>query len=146
MINELDFEYIEAAIGAANNTDADGDIVDMAGFDGVLFVTPIVDSVATGVATLTAEGDDVNAADGMKALNGAQAQAVCAENDDLNGKFLIVEVYKPVQRYLRANITSETANIAFGATMAIKYNGHKQPVSPTDVADSAYVASPAQAS
>lgn len=145
MLNGLDFEYIEAAIAAANNTDNDSDIIDMAGYDGVMFIVPIVDSVATGVATLTAEGDDLNAAGGMVALTGAQAAVTCAVNDDQNGKYLVVDVFKPIYRFMRANITSETANMAFGAITAIKYNSHSKPVAHTDIAASAYVASPAQA-
>lgn len=145
MINELDFEYVEAAVAAAANTDVDSDIVDMAGYDGVIFKTLITDSVDTGVASLIVEGDDANATGGMLPLAGASAVITSAANDDLNGKYLVVDVYKPVFRYMRANVKSGTANIAFGETVAIKYRARKQPVTHTDVAKSAYVASPAQA-
>lgn len=144
MLDKLDFEYIEAAIGAAANTDADSDIVDMAGFEGALFITPIVDSVATGVAALTIEGDDANAAGGMVALTGAVATKTCVDVDDLNGQYLIVDVKKPIYRYLRANITSTVANIAFGATTVIKYGPRKQPVTHTDVLHGVEVVGPAQ--
>jgi len=146
MLKELDFEYIEAAISAASNTDNDSDIVDMSGFEGCLFIVPIVDSVATGVATLTIEGDDANATAGMVALTGAEATATCTTNDDLNGTYLIVDVKRPIYQYLRANITSDTANIAFGHIMAIKYGPKKAPVTLTDEADSEIVVGPAQSS
>ncbi len=37
---------------SANNTDDNSDILGMAGWDGVVFIVPITDSVAGGVATL----------------------------------------------------------------------------------------------
>lgn len=147
LLNLTKWLHVNDAISTANNTDDDSAIVDTQGFDGCIFVVPITDSVATGVATMTVEQNSANSGSGMAALSGAQAQATSAENDDLNGKLLIVDVYRPRERYLRTNLTSATANIAFGDTIAILYNGVKFPVaqSAAEVADSAVVASPAEA-
>lgn len=127
------FGVVLAAIVAASNTDSDSSAVDIQNCDGVLFVTPIVDSVATGVATLTVEVADAVGGPWTE-VPSAAAEATCAVNDDLNGKVLVVDVYRPLGRYVRANITSVTANIAFGATQAIGYHTRTQPVAQDNVA------------
>lgn len=137
---------VGAPIGAASNTDGNSDRIDMAGYDGVIFIVTVTDSVATGVATLKVEQNTTDSDSGMAALSGAQAQATSAENDDLNDQLLIVEVYKPAERYVQAVRVSATANIAFGSLIAILYGEKKVPVSEDDtVLDSALVASPAEA-
>ena len=145
LLNLVKVLYVNDAIAAASNTDDDSSIVDTAGFDGCLFLVPITDSVITGVATMTVEQNTANSGSGMAALSGAQAQATSAANDDLNNQYLAVDVYRPRERYLRTNLVSATANIAFGATIAILYSGVKAPVTQTAVAASAVVASPAEA-
>ena len=135
-----------APVGAAANTDQNSDILDMQGYDGVVFIAPITDSVATGVATLTVEQDDANADAGMAALSGAAATATSAKNDDLNGKLLIVDVYRPTKRYVQGVLTSATANIAFGNMIAIRYCGRKAPVTAdSTVLSSVLAVGPAEA-
>lgn len=147
LLNAVELHYVDAAEAAGSSIDSDSAIVDTANYEGVVFVTPITDSVATGVATLTIEQNDANSGGGMAALSGAVATATSAENDDLNDKLLIVDVYRPRERYVRSNITSGTANIAFGDTIAILYNGRVGPVAQlaAEVAASTIVASPAEA-
>lgn len=144
--NDMMFYYCAATDAAASDTDVDGAAVDMAGFDGAIFVTSIEDSVATGVATLTVKQCDTSGGS-YAALSGAVATATSATNDDLNTKLLVVDVYRPLERYLKANIGSATANIAFGATYAILYKGRVAPVTQltAEVAQLTSVASPAEA-
>lgn len=144
--NDMMFYYCAATDAAALDTDVDGAVVDTAGYDGAIFVTSIEDSVATGVATLKVKQCDTSGGT-YAALSGATATATSAANDDLNTKLLVVDVYRPRERYLKANITSATANIAFGATYAILYKGRKAPVTQlaAEVAQLTVVASPAEA-
>jgi hypothetical protein len=114
-------------VAAANNTDSNSDILDMTGFDGVVFIAPIEDSVSGGVATLKAEQDVANADAGMALITGASAAATSAANDDLNGKILVLDVYKPQERYVQGVRVSATQNIAFGTLIAIQYNGRFKP-------------------
>ena len=136
------------AVAAANNTDDDSDIIDTSGYLGVVFFCEITDSVDTGVATMTVEQNTANSATGMAALGAAGvATATSAANDDLNEKFLIVDVYRPRERYLRVNRTSATANIAFNTVGAILYGNRKGPVTQVaaEVADSDTAVSTAEA-
>lgn len=127
LLKNVDLSYSKALVAAANNTDDNSAILDMAGFDGVMFIAPITDSVATGVATLTVEQSLTNADGGMAAITGAAATKTCTVNDDINGTLLIVDVYKPTKRYVQGVRTSATANIAFGDMIAIRYHGKKAP-------------------
>ena len=74
------FDVVNAAVTAASNTDDNSSIIDMQNYDGVAFLVPITDSVATGVATLKVAGNTSNSATGMAALVGASATATSAEN------------------------------------------------------------------
>lgn len=121
-----------APVAAASDTDQNSDILDMQGYDGVCFIVPVTDSVATGVAALTVEQNTDNSDTGMAALSGGAATGTCAVNDDLNNKLLIVDVYRPRERYVQGVITSLTANIAFGNMIAIQYKGSKCPISADD--------------
>ena len=80
------------------------------------------------------------------ALSGAVATATSAANDDLNSHLLIVDVHRPRERYLKATLTSATANIAFGETVAICYGAHKAPITQlaAEVSQLTAVASPAE--
>lgn len=116
------------ADAAAANTDANSDRIDMSGWDGIVFLVPITDSVATGVATLKVEANTADSDTGMAAITGASAAATSAVDDDLNDTLLIVDVFRPQKRYVQGVITSSAANIAFGNTIAIQYKGSKSPI------------------
>lgn len=117
-------EEVGAPVSAANNTDQNTDILDMSGWDGVVFLVPVVLSVAGGVATLKVEGNTVNSDTGMAALTGAAAAKTSATANTL----LIVDVYRPVKRYLQGVVTSATQEVTFGNTIAIRYCGDKAPI------------------
>lgn len=137
---------VMAPVAAASDTDSNSDIIDTKDCEGVVFIVPITDSVATGVATLTVEQNTANSDSGMAALSGATATKTCTVNDDINGTLLAVEVHKPRERYVQGVVTSGTANIAFGNMVAIKYGQRKLPVTADDtMSASTVVASPAEA-
>ena len=118
---------LKAPVGAANNTAAFGTGVDMQGFEGVMFVVPVTDSVATGIATLAAYDNSTNSSGSASAISGASATKTSAADDDINDKALIVDVYKPINRYVFPKITSQTANIAFGNIIALQYEAGFKP-------------------
>lgn len=137
---------VMAPVSAADDTDENSDILDIQGYEGVVFVVPITDSVATGVATLTIEQNSSNSDSGMAALSGATDDATCTDGDDLNNTLLVVDVYRPRERYVQGVVTSTTANIAFGTMIAIRYGARKMPVTLDDtVQDGTSVFSPAEA-
>lgn len=146
LYGEVSVREVGAPVAAANNTDSNSDRIDMAGYDGVMFIATVTDSVATGVATLKVEQNTTDSDTGMAALAGATAAATCVVNDDINDKVLIVDVYRPRERYVQAVRTSSAANIAFGPVVAILYGPNTKPVADhSTVLASAVVSSPAEA-
>ena len=136
---------VGAPVAAASNTDGNSDRIDMQGYEGVMFVCPITDSVATGVAVLKVEQNTADSDSGMAALTGASATVTSAQNDDVNDTLLVVDVYRPTERYVQAVRTSATANIAFGSVIAILYGARELPQAEhATIADAAVVASPAE--
>ncbi len=124
----IDTIVAAAPVAAAVDIDQNSSRIDMAEYEGVMFIVPVTDSVATGVAALTVEQNDADSDDGMVALDGAVATATCAVDDDLNGKSLIVDVYRPQKQYVQAVLTSKTALVGFGNVIAIRYQGRRKPV------------------
>jgi len=147
LLKSVEIAEVHEPISAGSSTDENTDIIDMKNWEGVIFIVPITDSVDTGVATLTIEQNTANSDSGMAALSGAAHAATSAANDDLNNTLLIVDIFRPRERYVQGVITSATANIAFGTAIAIKYGPRKKPVSQGDTVqdDEVVLASPAEA-
>lgn len=145
LLSNTKIQEVMAPVTAGASIDQNSDRLDMSGWDGVIFIVPITDSVNTGVATLTIEQNTADSDTGMAALAGAVATATSAADDDLNNQLLVVDLFRPTERYVQGVVTSATANIAFGNMVAIQYMGRKLPVTqPASVANSASVASPAE--
>jgi len=120
------------AIALASNTNSLGTAIDTDGFDGALFIVPIADSVATGVASASVEQSEASGS-GYAALVGDDVSATCAVNDDINNKFLVIDVNKPKERYLKLRRTSATANIAFGNALCVLYGPRGKPTALGDI-------------
>lgn len=140
LLKNCAIDYAGALITVANNTDSNSSRFDMQGYDGIVFLTTITDCVQAGVATLKIEENSADSDSGMAAISGATVSATSAANDDLNGMLLIVDCYRPMERYVQGVRVSATQNIAFGEIIAIRYKGRKSPVtqSSTTVAGSAF--------
>lgn len=139
LLKGVKISVLKAPTAAANNTAAFGTGVDMQGFEGVMFVCPITDCVNTGVGTLSAHQNSANSSSGAAAISGASAAATSGADDDLNDKALVVDVFKPTDRYVLPKIVSATANIAFGNIIAIQYEaGAKPTTQAASVAASAF--------
>lgn len=137
--DNLEIAYVNDPVAAGSSIDDNSTIIDMSDYESAMFIVPIADSVDTGVATLTVQGNDANSDSGMAAISGAVATATSAANDDLNGQVLVVEVRNPATRYIQGTITSATANIAFGATTVILKPRRFPATQGATVAASAYV-------
>jgi hypothetical protein len=143
LYKDIMLSYAGKSLTAASNNDDNSTIIDMAGSEGVIFFTTITDCSASGEAILTIEENVDNADAGMTALKGAMVKATSIADDDLNGKVLVVDVYRPKKRYVQGVRTSATQNIAFGEIYAIRYGGKKLPVTEdSTIAASTSVTSP----
>lgn len=120
------------------------DILDMEGYDGVVFIAKLGDVVATAVVTLTAQQDDVNGAGGMATLSG-DAVTFTAGAADADERLLILDLVKPQKQFVRGQLVVGTANAPISGVIAIRYKGAVSPITQgSDVLDSAVLTSPAE--
>lgn len=119
-------EDVKVSLIQAPQDDGQGDptstSVDMAGWDGCLFVGIVGVITTTGTVLLAVQqsADNVN----FNALVGATAQADLAADSD---KMLMIDVQNPTDRYLNTLLTRAAANSIYGGTIAIQYRGKNLP-------------------
>jgi hypothetical protein len=125
---------------AAGQAATKSDILDMAGYDGVLFIASMSDNTSGSVATLAVQQNSANSTTGMATITGASASNTSTAGDAQNDKLLMVDVYRPLQRYIQGLFTSGTQDIAKGPMIAIRYCGSKAPIADdATILDSAVV-------
>ncbi|PZU87340.1 MAG: hypothetical protein DI527_18875 [Chelatococcus sp.] len=124
-----------AASAVAGTTDVAGSILDMAGFDGVLFLALTGDVTDTSVLTLKAQQNVANQTSGMANLAGTASFTAGATSAD--SKVLLLDVYKPRERYVRPVLTRATANAVVDGIIAIQYDARNRP----SVQDASVIAS-----
>lgn len=138
--DNVEIRVVGAPVAAGSTIDNNSSRIDMADYESVMFIAPITDSVATGVATLTIQSSDADSDDDMADVDGTAATVTSATNDDVNDTALVSELYHPAKRYVQATRTSATANIAFGAVIAILTPRQKPVTQGATVSDTAYAA------
>ncbi|MCH7573603.1 MAG: hypothetical protein IIA59_00600 [Candidatus Marinimicrobia bacterium] len=116
--------------GGAINSDS----VDMQGFEGVVFIGTMVTANASNFASVAQSADDSSFNDlaGTKVTPG-----------DAGDQFMI-DIYKPLDRYLRVDIDRGGANTVVGEIFALQYGARKVPVSHGSTIDSEVHVSPAE--
>lgn len=88
-------------VAASATTDVNSSILDMAGFEGVVFLTSL--STANATNTIKVQQSATNATDDMTDLAGTEVSSGTTDED------LIVEVHKPGARYVRAVVSRGAA-------------------------------------
>lgn len=134
---------VEAA-GAAAQTALTSDIVDMANYEGVVFIALTGDVTDTSVLGLNVEHGDASGGGDM--ADTTLSAAYTAGASDADSKMLVVDCFRPQKRYVRAVLTRTTANAVLGGIVAIQYGPRKQPVTQDATAiDVEFAVSPASA-
>lgn len=129
---------------AAGKAATASDILDMSGFDGVLFIAKLGDVADTSVVTLAAQQNTANSTSGMATLSGSVTYTAGAS--DADDDLLVLDVHRPRERYVRAVLTSATANAEKNGIIAIQYGASKLPVTQgSTVLDSDTLVEPAEA-
>ncbi len=121
---------------ATGTTTINSDIVDMQGYDGVLFLA----SIGTAAAD-----------NGVKAQQGAASNMSDAADlagtkilSDATQKEFVLDIYRPLERYMRLAVIRPTTT-TIEAVWAIQYQGNKKPVSNVTTAQATEVhVSPAE--
>jgi hypothetical protein len=84
-------------------------------------VAPLREYTGSGTAALKAaqSSDNVNFND----LEGVVATGAAGGSD----KFILLDVYCPLDHYVRTTLTRAVADSIYGGTIAIQYGAHKRP-------------------
>ena len=108
---------------AAGTSDIDTDILDMTGFESVVWHVSVGTLTAGQVTSLTVQhGDDSGLSD---VANAATTGTAFADADD--DKMAVVEYFRPTKRYVRLRIERATQNAVIDSVTATQYFAHKQP-------------------
>ena len=118
---------VVAALAVAAQTALNSDVLDMQGFDGVMFIALLGDVDSTCVLTLTAKGNTANSISSPTPSALGATDAFTASATTADSKVLLVDIFRPLQRYVFANLTRTTANAAVGGIIAIQYKAGFKP-------------------
>lgn len=130
---------------AAGTTKRTSDIIDMQGWEGVVFVAGLGTIIEAGTIDVFVEQNTANATSGMARLATTTAHTVTSANAALAKSAIVVEVHKPQERYLQCNITPATQNAVILGIVAIRYNGKLAPQSNSGLLKQTLLVSPAEA-
>jgi hypothetical protein len=120
---------IDQALGyyAAGTTKRTSDILDMSGYDGVVFVIGLGTIIEAGTLDGFVEQNTDNTTVGMARLATTTAYTVTAAAAALTKSCIIIDVWKPRERYLQCNITPAAQNAVILGIVAIRYGGTVKP-------------------
>lgn len=130
---------------AAGTTKRTSDIIDMANYDGVMFICEMGTLLETGTIDCFVEQNTANATSGMARLATTTVHTVTAADALLTKSAIVVDVFQPQERYLQANITPAVANAVILGITAIRYSGRVKPDANSGLLKSTQLISPAEA-
>lgn len=109
---------------AAGTTDVTSSAIDMQGYEGALIIFAF-GTITSGAVTscLVHQSSDDGGADAYTALLGS---GVTVADDDDN-QIVIIDVYKPRERYLKGVIDRATQNAVVDGIFVLRYGASKQP-------------------
>jgi hypothetical protein len=113
---------------AAGTTKRTSEIVDSQGYDGVMFIASLGTIINAGTVDVFVEQDEDNAITDMARLAGQTALTVTSAMAALTQSCIVVDVYRPKERYLQCNITPASQNAVVLGIVAVCYSGRKTPV------------------
>lgn len=123
---DIKITVVEAAAAAAQ-TELVTDVLDMSGYEGVMFIALTGDVADTSVLTLTVKGNSANSVTTPTPVTQKATDAFTAGAATADSKVLMVDVYKPALRYVFGSLTRTTANAIVGGIIAIQYGAKSKP-------------------
>ena len=110
---------------AAGQTDQNGGIIDMANYEGVVFIA-VLGTLASGAVTglKVQMGNESNLSDAADLVGTAVSMT---DSDD--NKLLVLDIHRPAERYVRAVVTRGTADATIDGVIAIQYGARILPTS-----------------
>jgi hypothetical protein len=124
LLSNIKIRTVSAYATGIATTALNTDIVDMTGFDGVVFLLNRGASHATG-RSLKAQHMDTSTGGGAQDLAGS---AVTSKNKE---SIVGIDIYRPQKRYVRAVVDTGPA-MQKGSIIAIQYSGRDRPTAVSD--------------
>lgn len=126
LLRNCKITVVEAAASAAQ-TALTTDVLDMTGYEGVMFIALTGDVSDTSVLTLTVKANSANSTSSPTPITQKASDAFTAGATSADSKVIAVDVYKPTLRYVFAELTRTTANAVIGGIIAIQYGPNYMP-------------------
>jgi hypothetical protein len=117
---------VEAAAAAAQ-TELVTDVLDMSGYEGVMFVALTGDVTSGSVLTLTVKGNSANSVSSPTPVTQKASDAFTAGATSADSKVIVVDVYKPTLRYVFGSLTRTAQDAVIGGIIAIQYGAGLKP-------------------
>lgn len=118
---------VVAVAAAAAQTDITTDVLDMTGYDGVMFIALTGDVTTASVLTLTVKGNTANSTSSPTPSTLKASDAFTADSTSADSKAILVDVYRPTQRYVFGVLSRTAANAVVGGVLAIQYQTRNKP-------------------
>jgi hypothetical protein len=125
---DIKITVVEAAAAAAQ-TELVTDVLDMTGYEGVMFIALTGDVTTASVLTLTVKGNTANSVSSPSPVTQKATDAFTADGTSADSKVIMVDVYKPAMRYVFGSLTRTAADAIVGGIIAIQYNAKTKPTS-----------------
>ena len=118
---------VVSAAATAATTDITTSVLDMTGYEGVMFLVMLGDVTSGCVLTLTAKGNTANSTSSPTPITQKATAALTAGATDCDSMVLMVDVHKTPLRYAFAVLNRTTQNAVVGGIIAIQYKAHNKP-------------------
>ena len=133
-------QVITPTAGAAGTTDIEGSEIDMANFEGVMFLITFGAITGSAVTSVKAQQDTATGMASAADLEGT-SQAV-ADTDD--GDTFVIDVFRPLERFVRCYVDRATQNAVVANALAIQYGGRVKPTTNGSTVNKELHVSPAE--
>lgn len=128
LINEVKVTRVKNAV-TAGTTDVTCTTLDMAGWDGVLFLALLGDVTATSVLQFKIyTGSDSGGSGAALPTGGTATTAFTAGASDADNLILLGDAFRPQARYVTGVLLRGTANAVVDGIVAIQYRGRTEVV------------------
>lgn len=101
----------------------EGATLDMSGYDGVLAVMSVATAASSQTGDIHFQTSTASNFSGEANVKGTAI--VTDENSD--DEIFVIDLYKPLERYVRAVVTKDTTNSIAESVLYIQYKGAKAP-------------------
>lgn len=123
---DIKITVVEAA-ATAGTSELVTDILDMTGYEGIMFIALTGDVSDTSILTLTVKASDTNHVSSPTPITQKATSAFTADGTTGDSKVLAVDLFRPVHRYVFASLTRTVANAVIGGIIAIQYTAKTKP-------------------